>query len=312
MAWITRAGERLPSDEENRQLSFLYGTRLGRCLIHLLIRPWVSKAVGKILDGRMSRCLIGRFVRKNKIDLTQYESRTYRSFNDFFTRAIRPELRPVDREPDHLIAPCDGKLSVYSVAEGGGKEAEFFVKGRNYTLTELLRDEALAAKYAGGTLLLFRLTVDDYHRYAYIDDGEISAQTFIPGVFHTVQPIAGERYPIYRENSRAYAVLRSEIFGDVLVMEVGAMLVGRIVNAPGGCRVTRGEEKGRFEFGGSTVIVCLEPGRADLDADLMANTAAGHETVVKLGEKIGAAAEGASAAGAMLAAETVGAHRAGF
>ena len=127
----------------------------------------------------------------------------------------------------------------------------------------------------------------DYHRYCYAESGEKGENIRIPGVFHTVNPAANDRYPIYKENTREYTLLETRQFGTVLQMEVGATMVGRIVNYHGAKTVTRGEEKGRFEFGGSTVILCLEKDRAMVDADILKNTAAGIETVVKMGEKIG-------------------------
>jgi phosphatidylserine decarboxylase len=237
------------------------------------------------LDSRISRYGIRRFVRKNAMDLRDYEERSWRSFNDFFTRRVKDGARPIDYEPTHLIAPCDSKLSVYPITA----DAEFLVKQCTYTMESLVRDAELASRYEGGTMMIFRLTVDDYHHYCYVDDGVKTDNTAIPGVFYTVHPIAQDRYPVYRENCREYAVLHSVNFGDVLMMEVGATMVGRIVNEHGAGAVSRGQEKGRFEFGGSTVILCFEKGRVLPDGDLLTNTAAGDETVVRMGERIGLA-----------------------
>lgn len=113
----------------------------------------------------------------------------------------------------------------------------------------------------------------------------------IPGVFHTVNPLAGEIYPIYKENTREFSVLKSQHFGNILMMEVGALMVGRICNEKENCQVHRGEEKGKFEFGGSTVILCLEKDRVELDADIVYNSNKGVETKVRQGEKIGRMSE---------------------
>ena len=123
----------------------------------------------------------------------------------------------------------------------------------------------------------------------YGDHADWQSQVYTEG--HTVNPAAASRYPIYRENTREYALLESSHFGTVLQMEVGAAMVGRIVNNPAPARVQRGAEKGRFEFGGSTVIVLLQKGAAVIDEDIVKNTAADNETVVHLGEKIGIAAK---------------------
>ncbi|OYP54363.1 phosphatidylserine decarboxylase, partial [Lachnotalea glycerini] len=109
------------------------------------------------------------------------------------------------------------------------------------------------------------------------------------GVYHTVNPLANDVIPIYKENTREFSIIKSENFGNILTMEVGALLVGRIVNYHEKANVRRGEEKGKFEFGGSTIILCLEKGRVIIDEDILANSLNGVETVVKMGEKIGIA-----------------------
>lgn len=288
MIWRDRNGNLVPGDDgQDRFLEWMYGTRPGRLLVKLMIRPGVSRAAGWLLDRRVSALAVRPFIRKNHICMDDFEQRRFRSFNDFFTRRVLPGKRPVDDAPAHLIAPCDSKLTVYDIRP----DSRFRVKGTEYTLEGLLQSKELAETFLGGTLLLFRLTVGDYHRYTYIDSGFVTGSTRIPGVFHTVNPAAASRCPIYRENTREYSLLESLRFGTVLQMEVGAAMVGRIVNAPGSRNVRRGEEKGRFEFGGSTVIVLLQKGRAILDADLLRNTAQNAETVVRLGERIGIKAE---------------------
>ena len=109
-------------------------------------------------------------------------------------------------------------------------------------------------------------------------------------MLHTVNPIANDVYPIYKENAREYSILHTDAFGDILMMEVGALLVGRIVNHHGAAEVRRGQEKGYFQFGGSTVVLLVEKGRLTVDSDILANSAEGAETIVKMGEKIGCAA----------------------
>ena len=135
--------------------------------------------------------------------------------------------------------------------------------------------------------MIFRLEVNDYHRYCYIDSGVKSRNYRIDGELHTVNPIALGHYNIYKRNSREWTVLRTENFGDVTQIEVGAMFVGRIVNHHEKSRIRRGEEKGFFEFGGSTIVLLTERDRVEIDPDIMQNSADGFETVVKCGEKIG-------------------------
>lgn len=284
MIWRDRNGNIVPGDNgQDRFLEGMYGTTPGRCLVRLMIQPWVSRSAGWLLDRRISALAVKPFIKSNHIDMTDFEQRKFRSFNDFFTRQVREGRRPVDMEPEHLIAPCDSKLTAYPI----GADSRFRIKGVDYTLEQLLRDGELARRFLGGTLLLFRLTVGDYHRYGYVDSGCLGREIHLNGVYHTVNPAAAGRYPIYRENTREYALLESDHFGTLLQMEVGAAMVGRIVNNPGERMVQRGQEKGRFEFGGSTVIVLLQKDAAVIDEDILRNTREDAETVVRLGEKIG-------------------------
>lgn len=264
-------------------LKFLYCTRLGGLLLRLLTARWISVAAGKYLDGRLSKGLIKSYAKKHNIDMTQYLAEEYKSFNAFFTRRIRPEFRPFDLSSDSFISPCDAKLSVYSIEEGGRYE----IKGFSYTVENLLKNKELAEKYNGGLCFVFRLTVEDYHRYFYIDGGTKGENVFIKGRLHTVQPLALEKRRVFAENCREYTVLHTDNFGDVIQVEVGAMMVGRIVNNQGAGAFKRGEEKGRFEFGGSTIVLFVEKDRVEPDAELFENTRNGDETLVKCGERIG-------------------------
>lgn len=271
---------------QDKFLEKLYGSVLGRTFLKPLTAPWLSKAAGWFLSTGASRIFIKGFVRKHKIDLTQFESEKYSSYNAFFSRKIRPELRPVDMEPEHFISPCDSKLTVMPITA----EGTFVLKHTPYTVEALLQNKKLAKEFEGGYALIFRLTVDDYHRYCYAVEGEKGTNIHIPGRLHTVNPIANDFFPIYKENSREYTILENPVFGRVLTMEVGALLVGRIVNHHDQAQVLRGQEKGYFQFGGSTVVVLVKRGKLQIDADLLENSAAGLETVVKYGEKIGVAA----------------------
>lgn len=284
----TRTGALVETyDGEKGAIAFLYENPLGQQLLKLLVQPWVSRGAGAFLSTGLSRLLIGPFVRKNGLDLSDYQQTAYPSFNAFFSRSILPERRPVAAEEGALVAPCDGKLTVMDISQ----DLCFSVKGAPYTLESLLRDENVAERYRGGKLLLFRLTVDDYHRYSFPVEGTVEKERRIQGVYHTVNPLAAEKRPIYRENTREYTFIHSKNFGTMVMMEVGALLVGRIRNLPVDGPVQRGQEKGYFQFGGSTVILILEREKAELDGDILSNSRNGEETIVKMGERIGYARE---------------------
>ncbi len=265
-------------------VSWLYGSRPGRMALRLLVSPWFSKAGGKLLQTRLSAFAVGTFVRANGIDLSECRKQKFQSFNDFFVRELKIGKRPTDQDCRAWISPCDARLTVYPVSMSG----RFAVKGTPYTAAELLKNEKLAKRYDGGWLWLYRLSVDDYHRYIYPCSGMKSLNVQIPGIFHTVNPIAAQAEPIYKTNTREYCLIRTEELGTVLMMEVGAMLVGKIENREHGpAEVRRGQEKGNFAFGGSTIIVMSQAGCAMPQDEIRKNSQAGFETKVRMGETVG-------------------------
>ena len=269
--------------EDTGFLQFLYQNALGRIFLRLLMARWVSRLSGAFLDSRLSKPMIKRFVKKNEIDLSLYEKEEYRNFNDFFTRRIRPELRVIDNDPDAFVAPCDGLLSVYPIEKGRVMP----IKQSEYTVSDLVDDDALAAEFDGGHCLVFRLCVHHYHRYAFADGGKPISNKYIKGKFHTVRPIALRLHPVFRENAREVTVYESDHFGKLAQIEVGAMLVGKIENKPMGERFERGEEKGRFLYGGSTVVLLVGKDRVTLPDSLFEATREGKEVPVEMGMKLG-------------------------
>ena len=241
-------------------LEFLYNTVPGRFLLKPLTGPRLSRICGHFLDSELSSFLIQPFVKQNAIQLSDYETTDIKSFNDFFSRKIKQGKRPIDMEENHLIAPCDGLLSVWKIKEN----TVFPVKQSHYTISSLLHSKKLAQRYHGGYCLVYRLCVNHYHRYCYVDSGQKSRNFFIPGRLHTVRPVQ---------------------------MEVGAMLVGRIVNHEEKGSTIRGKEKGYFQYGGSTIIVLIEPEQVQIREDILQSSALTKEVPVKMGEVIGHALE---------------------
>ena len=267
-------------------LEFLYGTVPGRVLLRPLLARPLSMAAGRFLETRLSKSLIRPFVRQNGIDTRDYDLSGITCFNDFFCRPLKPGRRPIDRDPAALIAPCDGLLTAVPI-EG---DTVLPVKQSRYSLQRLLGDPALAAEFSGGVCLVYRLCVEHYHRYCYFESGRKSENRFLPGLLHTVRPVALADVPVFAENCRDYTVLETERFGRAVQMEVGALLVGKIVNDhPWPRAVTRGEEKGHFAFGGSTILVLLQKDRAVLREDLLRLSERGEELPVRMGERVGSA-----------------------
>lgn len=269
--------------KESASLRFLYNTVLGRMILKPLTAPAVSKLCGRFLDSRLSKCMIDRFVKKNGIDLSEYQSESYSCFNDFFTRKIIREKRPISNIGTDLVSPCDGLLTAYRIKD----DTVIPVKQSRYSINSLLSGANIADRYKNGICLVFRLCVNHYHRYCYIDDAEKEDNVFIKGKLHTVRPIALETYPVFVRNCREYTVMHTENFGDVTQIEVGALLVGKIKNHHGAGRVKRGQEKGLFLYGGSTVILLLEENKADISDDIWKESLNGNEIPVKQGQVIG-------------------------
>ena len=155
-----------------------------------------------------------------------------------------------------------------------------------------VRDEGLAKRYEGGLSLVFRLCASDYHHYCYIDDGVQGPNHFIEGQLHSVQPIACEQHPIFTLNRRSWCLLDTAHFGPVVQTEIGALIVGGIVNLNGGGPFCRGQEKGYFDLAGSTIVLLMEPERVELLPEFMATLESGQETRVRQGQWIGSRQEG--------------------
>lgn len=266
--------------EDGGSLKFLYQNAFGRLILRILISRFVSKLAGAYLSSRLSKGLIKKFVTNNNIDLNDFESDNFICFNDCFCRKIKEGKRPLE---NGLIAPCDGLLSVYSINEG----LVLPVKQSQYSISDLLQDNKLAKEFDGGTVLVFRLCVNHYHRYCYFDDGVKGDNKFIKGKLHTVRPIALRKYPVFVENCREMTVMDTKNFGKAVQIEVGAMLVGKIANLHQSCEIKRGEEKGMFLYGGSTIVLLLQKDAASLPQELFDATNNGLEIPVRMGEQIG-------------------------
>ncbi len=285
---VNRKGEVIKSSQkQDTALNFLYGSFYGRIILKLLTRPFISKVVGSYMNSGRSKKMIKGFIEKQSIDMSQFEEREFNSYNDFFTRKMKDGKRPIDFDENALISPCDAKLSVYKIDD----DSIFEIKNSLYSIYDILGGNDKAFEFSEGYCLIFRLAVDDYHRYCYFDTGVKGENITIKGELHTVKPIALNKYNVYKRNCREYTVMQTENFGEAIQIEVGAMMVGKIKNFHGEHKFKRGEEKGMFEFGGSTIVLLLKKDVADIDSDIVENTKKRMETVVKMGEKIGVKAD---------------------
>ncbi len=265
---------------------FSYGTRLGRFLSEaVLARRWVSKLVGAYKSTRHSARAIPAFVRDYGIPMEEFEPEQYASFNDFFIRRFRAGARRFCKEPRELSAFAEGRYLAYREVT---PELCFPVKGEHLSAAAILADRAMANRFEGGPVLIARLCPLDYHRFHYPDDGRCLQRYRAAGKLHSVNPLAlTHKSDIFVTNERCVSILETAHFGRLAYVEVGAICVGRIVHShPEKTRFARGEERGYFLFGGSTVILMGEPDAWIPDEDLVEQTRAGVETHIRLGERV--------------------------
>lgn len=266
-------------------LRFLYNTVLGRMILSLLVRPNFSKLAGVYLSSGASKWLVPYYIQKHNVDMSDIEmsSKGFSSFNDFFTRKRKYEAFKI--EDDCLISPCDGLLTIKRIK----KDTILDIKNSKYSLEDLLKDKKLAEKFNDGNALIFRLTPKDYHRYCYATQSKIIHIRKIKGKLNCVRPIALRQIPVFAQNSREYQLLKTKKLGNIIQMEIGALLVGKINNYR--CvlendYIPAGEEKGYFEFGGSTIIILLQKDKAYFSKRLYERQDANGEVKVHLGEVI--------------------------
>jgi phosphatidylserine decarboxylase len=220
------------------------------------------------------------------MSIAEKSEKDFSSFNDFFYRKLKPHARPIHKNKDSVISLGDGKLYAY---ENIDLDKLVQVKGFTYSLRELIKDEKTAQKYDKGACLILRLCPTDYHRFHFIDSGTCGDTVKIKGAYYSVNPVALQKVEkLFCENKREWSIFHSDNLGEVLYIEVGATCVGSIIQTyTPGKKVSKGEEKGYFKFGGSTVILFFEPGKIKIDSDIIEQTSKGIESYVLMGEKIG-------------------------
>lgn len=266
-------------------LRWTYDSVVGRAALHVLVkRAFFSRWYGTGMDSVDSAKKIEPFIQSFGLDASEFAEppSSYRTFNDFFYRKLKPGARPVDADPRSLVFPADGRhLLVSNIAAC----TDLFVKGTRFDLASLLGDASRAQRFAQGSLLISRLCPVDYHRFHFPCAGEANEPLLINGQLYSVSPIALMKRPsILWENKRCLTRVQSKEFGEVLYLEIGATCVGSIVHTSMPGAVKKGDEKGYFRFGGSCVITVFEPGRVTWDADLIEHGKAGREVYAKVGE----------------------------
>ncbi|MCJ8347111.1 phosphatidylserine decarboxylase [bacterium] len=270
-------------------LRFCYESSLGQFLLENFIKyPIVSKLYGLYQDTQMSSHKIPAFIQTLGIDesITEKPTCDYKTFNEYFSRKLKKSARPLVEDENVLCMPGDGRLTLFPKLSD---KRVFSIKGNSFSLKDFLQSERLADQYDDGAMVILRLCPADYHRFHFPCDGEIGSSKRIQGVLYSVNPLAIEKIPdLFAQNERQFSCLKSNLFGDILMGEVGATMVGKIVqNYKANSMIKKGDEKGYFVFGGSTIVMLFEKDRIQFCDDLLQYNTMGHETLVKMGTALG-------------------------
>lgn len=275
--------ELVPSE---RMLKWLYSSATGKVALHLLFKRKVISALGGwYMNTKLSAKRIPAFVDEHNINLAECQLSKiadFPTFNQFFYRKLKPETRPIGK---NLVSPADGKILAFQSITDVPK---FFVKGSEFSIESFLQNKNLAGKYEEGAMAIIRLAPADYHRFHFPATGKVSVSKPIKGHYYSVSPLALQNsLEIFCENYREYCIQETEEYGNILISDVGATMVGSIIQTyQVNSVVKKGAEKGYFAFGGSTLVLLFEKGKIQFDADLISNTKNGLETSIKMGENI--------------------------
>ncbi len=266
--------------------SFAWIARL--CLYLSAHSSALSRLFGWWQKSGFTKKKIDPFVQTYRIDPSEFAKplSEFSSFNDFFIRNIRPKARPIAQGEEVVILPADARYLAYPNCRNADG---FAVKGKKFSLTELLQDRLLAERYSEGSMVIARLCPVDYHRFHFPLAGVPSSPRLIPGPLYSVNPVALKwRVAILAENRRLITEMESEGFGRVVIVAVGATHVGSIhTTYTPGKRVVKGEEMGYFSFGGSSLILLFEPGKIALAKDLLASSSCHLELRALMGQLLG-------------------------
>lgn len=277
-------------------IQLLYGDNLVSRLIGAPLAYTMAKFAcfssfyGYLQNQPASAKKVGPFIDAFDVDTSEFadDPADYVSFNDFFTRKLKPEARPIAEGESVAIIPADGRYYFY---ENIKKADGFVVKGKKFDLATLLQNEDLAAQYEEGSMAIARLCPTDYHRYHFPCDCVAGKTELINGKLHSVNPVAIKKnIDIFSENKRTLCELDSDKFGKVLFLEIGATCVGAIHQTyEPDMKYAKGDEKGYFSFGGSSLILLFPPNSIQFDQDLLNATAAQTEIRCLMGQSMGTA-----------------------
>ncbi|MBF0297746.1 MAG: phosphatidylserine decarboxylase [Oligoflexia bacterium] len=265
-------------------LRFLYESKRGFPLANIFSYPFFSKIYGLYYNSFLSRRDIPLFIEKFEIKMEEYCGH-YRNFNDFFIRRFRSGARSFESADNLMASFAEGKYFAY---EKVAEDNRFPVKGQILSSSAILQNKEWEKIFKEGPLMVARLCPVDYHRFHFPDDGEVIDYYTLPGRLHSVNPLSlNKKNNIFVVNERQVTILDTKNFGKIAYIEVGALGVGKIKQTYDFSQpFKRGDEKGHFLFGASTVIIMGEKGKWRPDDDLLEMTKKCTETFVCLGDHI--------------------------
>lgn len=265
-------------------IRWLYDSTLGRFAASLLVLPWVSKLYGCLQNMRWSRRKIQPFIQDFEIPMEEFVEENYKSFNQFFIRKFKPGMRPFDERSSVMPAFCEARYFGHDKID---ESTTIPVKGSYLRAQDLLASEKWGSFFHEGPFLVARLCPVDYHCFHFPDSGKVLESYRVPGILHSVNPLALEKRPdLFIVNERQVSILETEHLGKLAYIEVGAICVGKIQQTYTGPEFKRGDQKGHFLFGGSTVIVLGEKGKWSPSEDILENTKKSQEVYIKLGQEV--------------------------
>lgn len=266
-------------------IKWAYQTLSGKFCSHLLFgTSLMSRLLGCYFNSSLSKRKIAAVIddlgiNEDEFALTRED---YKSFNDFFTRKLKDGARPYSNDESDFLSPADGRLLVYDDIVS---DTKVHVKGVEDSLHNLFGKEV--NDFNGGKVAVVRLCPADYHRYHFPCDGTVVEQVNVKGLYHSVNPVAlNSKENIFCLNKRSYTIIDTKSFGRIAYMEVGAFGVAGIHQTFTGTKVEKMQEKGYFDFGGSTIVLVFQKDTIEFCEDLLRNSAEGIETLVKVGETI--------------------------
>jgi phosphatidylserine decarboxylase len=278
--------EKVPNEST---LRWLYETKVGYCFLQTFVRnAWMSKLLGYWMNTRLSTYKIHSFASNYGICLDDFEKKLneYKHFNDFFCRKFKTGKRNFNSSKEIICFPTDGRHFGFNAIDDA---TEFFVKGESLCLKKLLGSNQWAYNFKDASMVISRLSPVDYHRFHFPMEGVPSQSQLVNGYLYSVHPLALMKNMLtFTQNKRWVCILRHEVLGDVALIEIGATGVGTTVQTYRPNRfVKKGEEKGYFLFGGSTVITLLDSKKVKLADDLLEQTSHGYELYAHCGDVLG-------------------------